>query len=275
MKRYIACWLRGRRACRARHGSDRGPAEDRQDRLHQLVQRPGRRDRQRHAQFVRARARPSRPQDRRHAGRGDLRGRPDQAGSRRAEDPEADRVRQGRLHGRLHLVERGAGFAEAAGRFQDHHLHHQRRRLADRRRAVLALRVHDLLEQRPDAAGRRSLHEPEEREDGVPDRPELRRRQGHARGRRRDLQGPDRRPRADRVAEPARLLRRAVEGARRQARRDLRVLSRRRRHPVRHAVRAVGPEGPDSALHRVHHRRAVDAAAEGPRRRHSRARSSG
>ena len=84
------------------------------------------------------------------------------------------------------------------------------------------------------------------------------------------LQGPDRRPRVDRLAEPARLLRRAVEGARGQARRDLRVLSRRRRHPVRHAVRAVRHEGPDSALHRVHHRRAVDPAAEGPRRRHSR-----
>ena len=48
--------------------------------------------------------------------------------------------------------------------------HHQRRRLADRRRAVLALRVLDLLEQRPDAAGGRPLHEPEGREDRVPDR---------------------------------------------------------------------------------------------------------
>ena len=59
-------------------------------------------------------------------------------------------------------------------------VHHQRRRVADRRRAVLALRVLDLLEQRPDAAGGRPLHEPEGREDRVPDRPELRRRQGHA-----------------------------------------------------------------------------------------------
>ena len=57
------------------------------------------------------------------------------------------------------------------------------------------------------------------------------------------------------LAGPARLLGRAVEGPRRQARRDLRVLSGRRRHPVHHAIRAVRPQGPDSALHRVHHRR--------------------
>ena len=195
-------------------GSVGRPAEDHQDRLRLHLQRPGRRDRQRHAQLVRARARPSRPQARRPAGRGDLRGRPDQAGSRRAEDPEADRVRQGRFPGRLYLVERDAGLAQADRRFQDLHDHHQRRRLAARRRAVLALRVLDLLEQRPDAAGDRPLHEPEERQEGVPDRPELRRRQGHAGRRGRDLQGRDRRPRADRVAEPARLLGRAVEGAR-------------------------------------------------------------
>src|SRR5260221_9527832 len=42
-------------------------------------------------------------------------------------------------------------------------------------------------------------------------RSELCRRQGHARRRRVDLQGSDRRPRIDRVAEPARLLRRVVE----------------------------------------------------------------
>ncbi len=55
-----------------------------------------------------------------------------------------------------------------------------------------------------------------------------------------------------------------------QARRDLRVLSGRRRHPVRHAIRAVGPQGPDPALHRLHHRLAVAAAAQGPRRRRPR-----
>ena len=80
-----------------------------------------------------------------------------------------------------HLVERAARLAQADRRFQDLRDHHQRRRLAARRRAVLALRVLDLVEQRPDAAGDRHLHEPEGREDGVPDRPELRRRQGHAR----------------------------------------------------------------------------------------------
>ena len=46
-----------------------------------------------------------------------------------------------------------------------------------------------------------------------------------------------------------------------QAGRDLRVLSGRRRHPVRHAVRAVGHEGPDPALHGVHARRAVASRA--------------
>ncbi len=51
-------------------------------------------DRQRHAQLVRARARPHGPQDGRPAGRGDLRRRRAQAGSRQAEDREADRIRQ-------------------------------------------------------------------------------------------------------------------------------------------------------------------------------------
>ena len=66
----------------------------------------------------------------------------------------------------------------------------------------------------------------------LPDRPELRRRQGHAGRRRLDLQGPGDRPGTDQMAGSARLLGRAVEGARRQARRDLRVLSGRRGHPV-------------------------------------------
>ena len=102
-----------------------------------------------------------------------------------------------------HLVERAARLAQADHRFQDLHHHHQRRRLAARRRAVLAVRVLDLLEQRPDAAGDRPLHEPEERQDGVPDRPELRRRQGHAGRRGSDLQGQDHRPRADRAGRPS------------------------------------------------------------------------
>ena len=119
------------------------------------------------------------------AGRGDLRRRRLQAGSRQAEDREADRVRQGRFHRRLHLVERSARFAQVGGRFQDLPDHRQCRSLAARGRAVLALRVLDLVEQRPDAAGHGHLHEPEGRQDGLPDRPELCRRQGHAGGRRR------------------------------------------------------------------------------------------
>ena len=42
------------------------------------------------------------------------------------------------------------------------------------------LRLLDLVAERPDAAGDRRIHEPEGREVGLPDRPELRRRQGHA-----------------------------------------------------------------------------------------------
>ena len=61
---------------------------------------------------------------------------------------------------------------------------HQRRPLADRRRAVLALLLLDLLAERPDAAGDRRVHEPEGREDRLSARPQLCRRQGHA-GRRR------------------------------------------------------------------------------------------
>ncbi len=53
--------------------------------------------------------------------------------------------------------------------------------VADRRRAVLAVLLLDLVEERPDAAGDGRVHEPEGREDRLPDRPQLRRRQGHAR----------------------------------------------------------------------------------------------
>ena len=47
---------------------------------------------------------------------------------------------------------------------QDHDGRHQCRRLAIRRRAVLALRVLDLLAERPDAGGDGPVHEPEGRE---------------------------------------------------------------------------------------------------------------
>ena len=128
-------------------------------------------------------------------------------------------VRQGRLRRRLHLVERAAGLAEAGDRRADLPDQRQRRALADRRRAVLALLLLDLLAERPDAAGGRRIHEPEGREDRLPDRPELRRRQGHAGRRGVDLQGQGHRRGPDQVARPARLLGRAVEGAGGQARR--------------------------------------------------------
>ena len=68
------------------------------------------------------------------------------------------------------------------------------------------------------------------------------------------------------VAEPARLLGRAVEGAQLEAGVDLRVLSGRRRRPVPQPICAGRHQGADPALHRVHHRRIVAAAAEGKSR---------
>ena len=61
--------------------------------------------------------------------------------------------------------------------------------VADRRRTVLADGLLDVVAERPDAAGRRSVHEPEGREVGISDRPELRSRKRYACGRRRHLQG--------------------------------------------------------------------------------------
>ena len=90
----------------------------------------------------------------------------------------------------------------------------QCRPVAARRRTVLALRVLDLLAERPDAAGDGPLHEPEGRQVGVPDRPELCRRQGHAGRREEHLQGRGGRRGIYGVAEPARLLRRTHQGAR-------------------------------------------------------------
>ena len=88
-----------------------------------------------------------------------------QARGRQAEDREADRVRQGRFHRRLHLVERAARFAQAGGEFEDLPDHRQCRPLADRRRTVLPLCLLDLMAERPDAAGDGPVHEPEGRED--------------------------------------------------------------------------------------------------------------
>ena len=53
---------------------------------------------------------------------------------------------------------------------QDHDGRHQRRCFPARRRIVLALCVLDLMEQRSDAAGDGSLHEPEGRQEGLPHR---------------------------------------------------------------------------------------------------------
>ena len=116
--------------------------------------------------------------------------------------------------------------------FEDLPGHRQCRPLADRGRTVLADRVLDLVAERPDAAGDGPLHEPEGREDGVPDRPELRGRQGHAGGRRLHLQGQGGRPGTDHVAGAARLLGRTRQGEGGQSGRDLRVLSGQGRRAV-------------------------------------------
>ncbi len=154
------------------------------------------------------RARPHRPQDGRQAGRGDLRGRRPEAGRRQAEDREAGAVGQGRFHRRLHLVQRAAGLAEDGRRLPDLPDLGQCRPVAARGRAVLALRILDLLAERPDARRHGPLHEPEGRQERVPDRPELRGRQGHARGRQEHLQGRGQGRGIHGLAEPARLLRR-------------------------------------------------------------------
>ena len=79
--------------------------------------------------------------------------------------------------------------------------------------SVLALCVLDLLAERPDARGDGPLHEPEGRQVGVPDRPELCGRQGHAGRRQEHLQGRDQGRGIYGVAEPARLLGRTFQGA--------------------------------------------------------------
>ncbi len=135
---------------------------------------------------------------------------------------------------------------------------------------LLALFLLDLVAERPDAAGHGPLHEPEGREERVPDRPELRGRQGHAVGRRRHLQRQGRRRGADHMADATRLLGRACQGQSRQSGRHLRVLSRQGGRAVPVAVRAGRPQGQDPALHRLHHRRIVAAAAEGSRARRAR-----
>ena len=156
---------------------------------------------------------------------------------------------------------------QAGGRFKNLPDHRQCGSLADRRRTVLALCVLDLMAERPDAAGDGSVHELEGHKVGVPDRPELCRRQGHAGGRRLHLQGQGRGQGADHLAGAARLLRRAGQGESRQSGLHLRVLSGQGRRAVPGAICAGGSEGQDPAVHRLHHRRTVAAVAEGPRAR--------
>ena len=93
---------------------------------------------------------------------------------------EADRVRQGRFRRRLYLVERAAGLAQAGGRFADLPDQRQCRPLADRRRAVLALLFSTSWQndQTPQAMG--DYMNEKGVKTRVPDRPQLRRRQGHA-----------------------------------------------------------------------------------------------
>ena len=116
-------------------------------------------------------ARSSRPQDRRPAGRGHLRGRSAQARSRRAEDPEADRVRQGRLHRRLYLVERAAGLAQAARRFEDHDGRRPMPAPSQLAGELCSPYVFSTSWQNDQTPGRDGpLHEPEGRQVGLPDR---------------------------------------------------------------------------------------------------------
>ena len=67
--------------------------------------------------------------------------------------------RSRRFRRRLYLVERAARVAKTARRFQDHDGRDQCRPVAARRRIVFALCVLDVMEQRPDAVGSRSIHE--------------------------------------------------------------------------------------------------------------------
>ena len=69
---------------------------------------------------------------------------------------------------------------------------------------------------------------------------------------------------------PARLLGRADQGAQLRRRVDLRVLSGRGRRAVPQSICAGRHQGQDAALHRLHHRRVVAAAAEGQRDRRAR-----
>ena len=230
-------WYRNNRGAGLRPAGD-GPGAD-QDRLRQHLLRPAGRDRRGHAPLGRARQGASRRQDGRQAVRDHLRGRPVQARRRQAEVGEAGPAGQGELRRRLHLVERAAGLAQDRDRRGRHHPDLvQCRPLADRGRALQQELLLDLVEQRPDADGDGPVPAGEGRQEPLPDGRQLRRRQGHARGRQAHLQGRDQGRGPHQVARPARLLGRARQDRRGQAGRHLHLLSRRARRAVPAAVRA-------------------------------------
>ena len=177
-------------------GPGAGPAKNGQDRLRLDVQRPDRRDRQRHAQFLRARARPSGPQDGRPAGRGDLRRRqqkPDVGKQKTEKLIESDKVDfiagyiwsnvllaslKPVVDSKTFLVIANAGPSQIAGELCSPY--------------VFSTSWQN--DQTPQAMGHYMNQKGVKTR--VPDRPELCRRQGHAGGRGRDLQGQDRRRRS-------------------------------------------------------------------------------
>ncbi len=154
------------------------------------LQRPDRRDRQRHAQLVRAGARPS--SGRKMDGKPveviyeDDGQKPDVGKQKTEKLVQSDKVDfiagyiwsnvllaslKTAVDSQTFLISANAGSSQLAGEL------------------LLALRVLDLLAERPDAARHGPLHEPEGRQERLPDRAELCRRQGHARGREEHLQG--------------------------------------------------------------------------------------
>lgn len=72
---------------------------------------------------------------------------------------EADRIRQGRLHRRLHLVERAARLGQADRRFQDLPGDRQCRRVAGCGRAVFAILLFDIVDERTESARCCRVHE--------------------------------------------------------------------------------------------------------------------
>ena len=215
-----------------------------QDRLRLDLQRPDRRDRQRHAQFVRARARPHGPQDGRLAGRGDLRGRRLEAGGRQAEDAEADRsptmsTSSSATSGRTCCWRRSS--RPSTPRPSSSAPMPARRRVAGELCSPYFFSTSWQNDQTPHAMG---LYMNQKGvKSRVPDRPELRRRQGHAGGRRLHLQGQGGWAGTHHLAVAARLLRRTRQGQGRQSGRHLRVLSGQGGRAVSQSIRPGRHEG--------------------------------